>query len=216
MRRPGASKPPARSPAPGVVELESVWHAAEAPGREIEVDLREVTCVDEAGRQLLERMHGAGARLIARGVLMNALVEAIARPVKHIAPILAVLFLLHGISLRAQDAPTPLRLTLHDAVSIALRQNPEVTIANLNLAESHEGRNMARAALLPNASLRASENVIRGNVAVQAQAATLAYIGVFWLLAGFSALMFLFLCSFLLKANKPGGGNVAMHCDLAV
>ena len=35
------------------------------------------------------------------------------------------------------------------------------------------------------------------------------YVDVFWLPAAFSALMFL--CSFLLKANKPGGGNVSMH-----
>jgi DHA2 family multidrug resistance protein len=46
--------------------------------------------------------------------------------------------------------------------------------------------------------------------ALQAQAATLAYVDVFWLLAGFSALMLF--CSFLLKANKPGGGaNVSLH-----
>jgi len=46
--------------------------------------------------------------------------------------------------------------------------------------------------------------------ALQAQAATLAYVDVFWLLAVFSALMFF--GSFLLKANKPGGGaNVSVH-----
>ena len=44
---------------------------------------------------------------------------------------------------------------------------------------------------------------------VQAQAATLAYVDVFWLLAAFSALMFF--CSFLLKPNKPGGASVSMH-----
>jgi outer membrane protein TolC len=95
-----------------------------------------------------------------------------------LAPILAVLFLLHGLSLRAQDSSAPLRvtadgavsiaplrLTLHEAVSIALRQNPEVAIANLNLAESQESRRIARAGLLPNASLRASEDVSRGSLA---------------------------------------------------
>jgi MFS transporter, DHA2 family, multidrug resistance protein len=47
-------------------------------------------------------------------------------------------------------------------------------------------------------------------VLVQAQAATLAYVDVYWLLAAFSAAMFL--CSFLLKANKPGNnGNVSVH-----
>jgi len=45
---------------------------------------------------------------------------------------------------------------------------------------------------------------------VQSQAAALAYVDVFWLLALFSSVMFL--GSFLLKANKPGeGANVAMH-----
>ena len=44
---------------------------------------------------------------------------------------------------------------------------------------------------------------------VQAQAATLAYVDVFWLLAAFSGLMLF--CSFLLKPNKPGGANVPMH-----
>ena len=45
---------------------------------------------------------------------------------------------------------------------------------------------------------------------LQAQAATLAYVDVFWLLAVFSALMFF--CSFLLKANKPvRGARVSAH-----
>jgi DHA2 family multidrug resistance protein len=45
---------------------------------------------------------------------------------------------------------------------------------------------------------------------VRAQAATLAYVDVFWLLAAFSVLMLF--GSFLLKANKPGGGaNVSVH-----
>ena len=157
---------------PWVAELENAWRAVEAPGREIEVDLKDVTYVDEAARQLLERMHRAGARLTARGLLMNELVDEIAglrpapSPAKHLAPILAALILLHGLSLRARAAePAPLLLTLRKAVSIALRQNPEVAIANLNLAESQENRNIARAALLPQASFQTSENVIRGNFA---------------------------------------------------
>ena len=32
----------------------------------------------------------------------------------------------------------PLRLTLHDAVVLALRQNPQVILANLNVAQSGE------------------------------------------------------------------------------
>jgi DHA2 family multidrug resistance protein len=45
---------------------------------------------------------------------------------------------------------------------------------------------------------------------VQAQAATLAYMDVFWLLAIFAAIMFF--GSFLLKPNRPGkGGTIATH-----
>ena len=45
---------------------------------------------------------------------------------------------------------------------------------------------------------------------IQAQAAALAYVDVFWLLAGFSALMFF--GSFLLKPNQPrGGASVSVH-----
>lgn len=44
---------------------------------------------------------------------------------------------------------------------------------------------------------------------VQAQAAALAYVDVFWLLAAFSALMFF--GSFLLKSNKPNSAHVSMH-----
>ena len=35
---------------PWVAELDHAWRGVEAPGREIEVDLQEVNCVDEAGR----------------------------------------------------------------------------------------------------------------------------------------------------------------------
>jgi DHA2 family multidrug resistance protein len=45
---------------------------------------------------------------------------------------------------------------------------------------------------------------------VMAQAQTLSYVDIYWLLASTSALMF-FLC-FLLAKNQPGkGGNVAVH-----
>jgi hypothetical protein len=39
--------------------------------------VRQVTGVDEAGRKLLSTMHQAGARLIAEGVAMTALIEEI-------------------------------------------------------------------------------------------------------------------------------------------
>lgn len=59
---------------------------------------------------------------------------------------------------------------------------------------------------LPDAQHRAYANIYR---AVQAQAATLAYIDTFWILAVGAAIMFVL--SFLLRKNNPGaGGEVAV------
>jgi hypothetical protein len=63
---------------PWVGETERAWHLATCSGKQIEVDLREITGVDGAGRALLAAMHGAGARLIADGVWMRTLLEDIA------------------------------------------------------------------------------------------------------------------------------------------
>lgn len=64
---------------PWVPETEKVWRSAlcSAP-RQIEIDMKELTGVDDDGRELLAAMHAAGARLIAQGVEMIALVEEIA------------------------------------------------------------------------------------------------------------------------------------------
>ena len=45
--------------------------------KQIEVDMREVTAVDAAGRELLAAMHQAGSRVVAEGVEMTALVDEI-------------------------------------------------------------------------------------------------------------------------------------------
>jgi hypothetical protein len=62
---------------PWVTETESVWRAAPYSRKEMEIDLRQVTAVDDAGRGLLSAMHQAGARLVAEGVAMAALVQEI-------------------------------------------------------------------------------------------------------------------------------------------
>lgn len=63
----------------------------------------------------------------------------------------------------AQGQP-PLRLSLAQALSRALAQNPEVQIANLQAAESQQERNITRSALLPQASFEATESIRRFNV----------------------------------------------------
>jgi hypothetical protein len=55
-------------------EAERVWSGAPAE-KPREVDLRGVTSIDRAGRDLLHRMHRDGASFVAEGVVMKALVE---------------------------------------------------------------------------------------------------------------------------------------------
>ena len=60
-----------------VAETEDTWREAPVSGRRVEVDLRELTWIDEAGRRLLQAMNQAGARFIAKGVAVEALIEEI-------------------------------------------------------------------------------------------------------------------------------------------
>jgi hypothetical protein len=60
-----------------VAETDEVWRSAPLSGKRIEIDMREVTWIDQAGRRLLQAMNQAGARFIAKGVAMEALVEEI-------------------------------------------------------------------------------------------------------------------------------------------
>jgi hypothetical protein len=62
---------------PWVGETETVWSSVACSGEEIKVDMREVTGVDNAGCKLLAAMHEAGARFVAQGVAMTALIEEI-------------------------------------------------------------------------------------------------------------------------------------------
>ncbi len=81
----------------------------------------------------------------------------------HIIPIAAMLLTASAGPLLAQQKP-PLRLTLSEAVRLALRQNPEVQIAHLEVAGSREDRLIARSALLPQAGLSVSDAAVRRNL----------------------------------------------------
>jgi hypothetical protein len=58
-----------------VCELEHCWHTAQArhPNRPLAVDLTGVTCIDRAGRYLLQWMHRDGVRLVGSGLLLQDL-----------------------------------------------------------------------------------------------------------------------------------------------
>ncbi|HVN81109.1 MAG TPA: TolC family protein [Terriglobia bacterium] len=151
---------------PFVTELENCWsqlEPSEGEGKRV-VDLGGVDFIDASGKALLTRMRQQGAELRAtRGCMTKATVEAILRGVqpekgpgrRHnpSKPSSGILCLMIGIllvphSAWAQDA-TKLRLTLQEAVQLALKQNPQVQIANLNLAQSERDKDIAQSALLP-------------------------------------------------------------------
>jgi hypothetical protein len=58
---------------PWVAETEKTWRASRRPDQKIEIDLRQLTSVDSAGRALLAAFHQSGACLIVEGVWMTAL-----------------------------------------------------------------------------------------------------------------------------------------------
>jgi outer membrane protein len=159
---------------PWAAEAERVWRQAPA-GKPCEVDLRGVTCADQAGRDLLHQMHRDGATLIAGDVVMKALIAELrsghfdrAATVGKLVGAIAVIVLASLSTAHAQTpAPAPattLRLTLRQAVAMGLQQSPEVAIANLNLAEAQEGRTAARGSLLPQISFNANERVTRASL----------------------------------------------------
>jgi outer membrane protein TolC len=64
-------------------------------------------------------------------------------------------------SARAQQSNA---LTLKEAVQLALKQNPQVQIANLNLAQSVQDRDIARSGLLPQADFETLDRATRYNI----------------------------------------------------
>jgi outer membrane protein TolC len=71
--------------------------------------------------------------------------------------------LLAGAGAFAQSA-APLKLTLKDAIGLALKQNPLVILANLDVAQSREDRAIARSGLLPQLGGNVSESVHRFDI----------------------------------------------------
>jgi hypothetical protein len=59
---------------PWVAETEKAWRASLRPEQKIEIDLKQLTSVDNAGRDLLAAFHRSGACLIVEGVWMTALI----------------------------------------------------------------------------------------------------------------------------------------------
>jgi len=173
---------------PWVGTLEQCWRER-APEEKFSVDLCGVSFIDATGKMLLKEIHQQGGRLIAEGCLNQAIVEEIEgrdrtgktgcwgrKKGSHIIFYVAFFSLMvtpvvaHGQSNGKQNAlpgtaPTGvMRLTLDQAVSLALRQNPTAQIAIITAAESVQDKNVARADLLPQASLSVTDTAERVNV----------------------------------------------------
>jgi len=67
----------------------------------------------------------------------------------------------------ANDVTQPLKLTLDEAVKLAIRQNPSAQIAVLQAAQAEQDRISARADLLPQAQLQVYDAARRSNIEAQ-------------------------------------------------
>jgi outer membrane protein TolC len=164
---------------PWVDEFERCWCLTVEKWKNIMVELTGVTFIDSRGKCLLAKIHGQGAKLIGTGLMTKSIIEEISggdeeqkrnaqgsQGSRHTLVRTLLLLLLPTFvfpSARAQESK-PLKLTLIGAVQLALKQNPQMQVANLNLAQSVQDRNIARAGLLPQADLQAVDRAMRYNI----------------------------------------------------
>jgi outer membrane protein len=176
---------------PSLGTLEQCWRElrSASPSEKFSVDLCGVSFIDAAGKVLLKEIYRQGGRLIAEGCLNQAIIREIADPRSspvhegkrgrgkgaHILFYVAFFSLLTPVLSRAQampeakqvpaNAPREVsRLTLDQAVALALKQNPTAQIAVLTYAQSLQDKNIARADLLPQAQLGVADLARRQNI----------------------------------------------------
>ena len=180
---------------PWVAALEQCWRDLHrgSPREKFSVNLCGVSFIDAAGKMLLKEIHRQGGRLVAEGCLNQAIVEEISRPDdqgkeerraprrkgSHILFYVAFFSLLlspalahaqgrNGQSAAAGNAPAPLlKLTLEQAVGLALKQNTTAQVAVLAAAEAQQDKNIALSSLLPQAQLNLQEQRQRVNLEAQ-------------------------------------------------
>ena len=178
-----------------VSTLEQCWRElrAASPTEKFNVDLCGVSFIDAAGKALLKEIYRQGGRLVAQGCLNQATVKEITGEAEgrsetdsrketkrsHIIFYIAFfsLFLtptLTPAQSQRQQSPLPaeapagvMRLTLDQAVAIALKQNTTAQIAVLTVAQSEQDQKIALSALLPQAQLGVTEQWQRINILAQ-------------------------------------------------
>ena len=162
---------------PWVAALEQCWrelHAA-SPRERFHVNLCAVSFIDAAGKALLMEIHRQGGQLVAEGCLNQAIVhEIVAREKQDASPGAKerpkrshIIFYTAFFTLPGKAPTEVLRLTLDQAVGLALKQNPTVQIAILQAAQSEQDRNIRRADLLPQANAKVSDEAQKVNLLAQ-------------------------------------------------
>jgi len=177
-----------------VSTLEQCWRElrAASPTERFNVDLCGVSFIDAAGKTLLKEIYRQGGRLLAQGCLNQETVKEITSAEgrsgtegkkdtkrSHIIFYIAFFSLLLAPTLtpaesERQQRPLPaqaptgvMRLTLDQAVALALKQNTTAEIAVLTAAQSEQDRKIALSALLPQAELGVTEQWQRINILAQ-------------------------------------------------
>jgi len=179
---------------PRVATLEQCWRELNAttPRPKFCVNLCGVSFIDNAGKVLLKEMHRQGAELLAEGCLNQAIVKEVTTAAgggsnepkegeksKGSPIIFYILFFSLLLSpkfafAQAGASPLPanppsgvLKLSLQQAVALAIKQNPTQQIAILNAAESVQDKNITRSDLLPQGNLRVADSANRVNLHAQ-------------------------------------------------
>lgn len=175
--------------------LEQCWKElrSASPDEKLQLDLCGVSFIDAAGRILLREIYRQGGQLVAEGCLNQAIVEDIVKSERetkthnrkerskgsHIVFYVVLLSLFIGAAnaqgqsrAKAQALPAAaptevLRLTLDQAVALALKQNPTAQIAVLTAAQSEQDKNIARADLLPQVNATISDEAEKINILAQ-------------------------------------------------
>jgi len=168
-----------------VATVEQCWRelCAASPKQKFVVNLCGVSFIDNAGKMLLREMHLHGAQLQAEGCLNQAIVEEISKADESSEKAskkpkgASIIFYIGFFSLllipviapaQEKSAALPaggtLRLSLEQAVTLALKQNPQEQIAVLSAAESVQQKNISRSALLPQANFAVADSANRVNL----------------------------------------------------
>lgn len=173
--------------------LEECWRSlrAASPGERFSVNLCGVSFIDAAGKVLLRTIHSDGGQLVAEGCLNQAIVDEIAaadkaarkessdnnpakRPPIIFYGLLFSLLAVPGAHAQEQQPAPPqttaygaARLTLEQAVSLALKQNTTAQTAILTAAQSEQDKRIALSQLLPQADFNLGEQRQRINLQAQ-------------------------------------------------